>query len=171
MAERSILTIDIGTSSTKTALWDDSGRLLAEASAAYALRRPEPLWAEIDGDVWWDAVGSTVRQVIATAGVDARDVAGVGVDGVGWTLLPVDRAANPLFPALIWLDRRAEVETVQLNARPDAEQMVHLVANPIDSAYITPKLLWLKRHHPAVFEAAHQFLTCSGFITARLTGA
>ena len=37
-------------------------------------------------------------------GVDPREVVGIGVDGVGWTLLPVDEAINPLAPAMIWLD-------------------------------------------------------------------
>ncbi len=167
---RYILTIDVGTSSTKTALWDDSGAVVAEASATYALHRPDPLWAEIDGDVWWQAVCSTVKQVVGRGGIDPRDVAGIGVDGVGWTLLPVDRSGDPLAPAMIWLDRRADEETRWLNALPEADALVQLDANPIDSAYITPKLLWLKKHRPDVFESAHQFMTCSGFVVARLTG-
>lgn len=170
MAQRYIITIDVGTSSTKTALWDDSGMLVAETSAAYALHRPAPLWAEIDGDVWWQAVCATVQQVIAAGGIAARDVAGVGVDGVGWTLLPVDREVNALYPALIWLDRRADDETRWLNALLDADRLVHLAANPLDAAYITPKLLWLKHHHPEIFDTTYKFLTCSAFITARLTG-
>lgn len=171
MAHRYVVTVDVGTSSTKTALWDDAGNLVAEASSAYALRRPDPLWAEIDGDVWWQAVCNTIRQVIAQSGVNPRDVAGIGVDGVGWTLLPVDRNGDPLHPAMIWLDRRAEEETRWLKALPDADKLVELTANPIDSAYITPKLLWLKKHRPDVFEAAYQFLTASGFIVARFTSA
>ncbi len=170
MANRYIITVDVGTSSTKTALWDDAGLLVAETSQAYTLHRPDPLWAEIDGDVWWQATCDTIRQVIGRSGVTAHDIAGIGVDGVGWTLLPVDRSGDPLHPAMIWLDRRAEDETRWLKALPDADKLVDLVANPIDAAYITPKLLWLKNHQPDVFEAAHQFLTASGFIVARFTG-
>jgi xylulokinase len=165
-----ILTIDVGTSSAKTALWDESGAVVAEASASYALHRPEPLWAEIDGNVWWQAVCSTVREIVARGGIDPRAVAGIGVDGVGWTLLPVDRDARPLAPAMIWLDRRANAETRWLQSLPNADSLVDLDANPLDSAYITPKLLWLRAHQPDVFESAHSFLTCSGFITAKLTG-
>ncbi len=170
MAHRYIITVDVGTSSTKTALWDDAGLLVAETSQAYTLHRPDPLWAEMDGAVWWQAVGSTIRQVIAHSGIHPRDVAGIGVDGVGWTLLSVDRNGNPLHPAMIWLDRRAEDETRWMKALPDADKLVDRVANPIDAAYITPKLLWLKNHQPEVFEAAHRFLTASGFIVARFTG-
>lgn len=165
-----ILTVDNGTSSTKTALWSLDGTLLAEASASYPLSRPQPVWAEIDAELWWQAAVSAIRAVIAKSGIDPRQVRGIGVDGISWTLLPVDENANPLYPAVIWLDRRAEEEAAALRDQPFAAQMVALSANPIDPAYITPKLLWLQKHAPRVFEAAHCFLTSSGFLTARLTG-
>jgi xylulokinase len=170
MKHRYILTLDVGTSSTKTALWDEEGRIIAQAAYDYALHRPDPLWAEIDANVWWKAVCSTCAEVTAKAAINPRDIAGIGLDGVGWTLIPVDRQAHPLYPAIIWLDRRADEETRWLNALPNADELVGLVANPIDSAYITPKLLWLKRHQPEIFESAHRFLTASGFLVARLTG-
>lgn len=165
-----IVTVDNGTSSTKTVLWTDEGVPVAEAEQAYSLQRPHPLWAEMDANVWWDAVCSTIRQVMSKSGVEPADVVGVGVDGIGWTLLPVDRECNPLAPAMIWLDRRAEEEAEWLRNLAQANDLVNLAANPLDSAYITPKILWLKEHRSDVFAAAHKFMTASGFIVARLTG-
>lgn len=170
MAARYIITIDVGTSSTKTALWDEVGQLLAEASSHYALHRPSPLWAEIDANLWWRAVCDTTREVLARSSVHPSDVAGIGVDGVGWTLIAVDRNGDPLTPAMIWLDRRAQAETDWLNNLPASAHFIELDANPIDPAYITPKLLWLKQNQPAIFDEAHCFVTASAFITARLTG-
>ncbi len=170
MAQQYILTVDVGTSSTKTAVWNSTGTVLAEALAAYALHRPEPLWAEIDANIWWQAVCDTIRQVLAQADVNPHDVAGVGVDAVSWTLIPVDEAANPLAPAMIWLDRRAEEETAWLNGLPEAHHFVNLVANPIDAAYITPKLVWLRQNHPQIFATAYKFLEATGFIVACFTG-
>jgi xylulokinase len=170
MATRHILTVDVGTSSTKTALWTETGQLIAQASAGYSLHRPEPLSAEIDGDVWWQAVCGTIQTVLTTGGVDPALIAGIGVDAVGWTLIPVDRAGNPLHPAMIWLDRRAEQETNWLKSLPDADSLIILNANPLDAAYITPKLIWLKKNHPDIFNSAHKFLEATGFIVSRFTG-
>ncbi len=167
---RYIITIDQGTSSVKTALWDETGRTLAETSQAYTLSRPEPVWAEIDANVWWAAICATVREAVANSGIDPHEVAGVGVDGIGWTLVPVDRNIEPLYPAMIWLDRRAEQETQWLKNLSEADQLIDLAANPIDPAYITPKLLWLKNNRPEIFNATYKFLTASGFLVARLTG-
>lgn len=170
MSRRCILAFDIGTSATKTSLWSADGELLASASFAYTLHRPDPLSAEIDAHVWWQAVCTTSQQVVAAAAIAPGDVAGIGVDAVGWTPIPVDRGGDPLFPALIWLDRRAQVEAQQVSERADADDLIRLSANPLDAAYITPKLLWLQAHHPRIFEATACFLTASGFIVAAMTG-
>lgn len=165
-----IVTVDQGTSSTKTALWDAEGDLVSEATASYELERPKPLWAQIDAERWWDACCSSIRAVLAQAGVRSKDVAAVAIDGIGWTLVPVDDGLRPLMPAMTWLDRRAEAEAAELRASADAEWLVGLAANPLDAAYITPKLTWVRRHRPDVFAATRWFLTASGFLVARLTG-
>lgn len=165
-----LITLDVGTSSTKTALWTDNGNMLAEAEYAYPLHRPDPLWAEIDPALWWQAICATVQAVIADIRIDPTMVAGIGVDAVSWSPIPVDEQVKPLHPAMLWLDRRAEAEAQWLNAQPNIDQLVHLAANPVDAAYITPKLRWLKHHHPQVFDATYRFLEATGYIVARLTG-
>jgi xylulokinase len=164
-----IVGVDVGTSSTKTALWRADGVLMAEAVEEYPLHRPCPSWAEMNAMDWWNAACQTIQRVLVQSGINKDDIAGVGVDGLGWALVPVNAAGEPLYPAMIWLDRRAEAEAAWLRALPEADELVDLVANPLDAAYITPKILWLKKYEPAVFSATHKFLTSSGFIVQRLT--
>lgn len=170
MTSQFIITVDVGTSGTKTSLWTDAGELVSHASSTYNLNRAEPLWAEIDGDTWWQAVCETIKSVLVKSEVDPASIAGIGVDGVGWTLIPVDSAGDPLRPAMIWLDRRAEEETTWLKSLPEAGEFVNLDANPLDAAYITPKLIWLKKNQPDIFNSAYKFLEATGFIVSRFTG-
>jgi sugar (pentulose or hexulose) kinase len=167
---RHVLTLDQGTSALKAALWTEGGRVVAEATAGYQLERPAPDWAEIDPERWWAALTDASRAVLAKGGVTAEAIAAIALDGIGWTLVPVDRALQPLVPAMTWLDRRAEAEAAGLRARADAAALVDLVANPLDAAYITPKLAWLRAHRPDSFAATRWFLTASGYLVARLTG-
>ena len=169
-APTALLTLDNGTSSTKAALWSLDGQVLAESTQPYELNRPQPTWAEIDAELWWQAACRAIHDVLARSRIDPRQVRAVALDGISWTLLAVDDAARPLYPALIWLDRRAEEEAARLRALPSANRLVDLSANPLDPAYITPKLAWLRDHQPRIFEQAACFLTASGFLTARLTG-
>ncbi len=151
-------------------MWTLDGRVLAKATENYLLERPQPTWAQIDANLWWQAACRASQAVLSQSGVNGQAVRAVAVDGISWTLVAVDRALHPLAPALIWQDRRAEMEAEELKASSMGDRLVQLSANPLDPAYITPKLLWLKRHAPAVFEATHCFLTASGFLTACLCG-
>lgn len=170
MASQYILKVDVGTSSTKTSLWDQGGTTIAEVTAANQVNRPAALHAEIDGNQWWQTVVQSIRQVISQSGADPADIVGIGIDGIGWALVPVDRNGNPLAPVMIWLDRRASEETAWLNSLPDADYLVNLAANPIDEAYIAPKMVWLRKNQPQIFDAAYQFLGATGFIVAHFTG-
>jgi xylulokinase len=170
MAHQYILTIDVGTSGTKTAVWDECGRTVCETTIANPLYRPEPVIAEIDGNLLWQVVCQSIRQVVSQAGIQSEDIVGIGVDGVGLALAPVDRNVSPLAPVTIWLDRRASDETAWLRNLPEAQHLINLVANPLDESYVTPKLVWLQKNHPEIFENTYKFLGSSGYIVARLTG-
>ena len=50
-----------------------------------------------------------------------------------------------------------------------SQVLINLSANPIDAAYLTPKLIWLKKNQPDIFDAAHKFLEATGFIVAKFT--
>ena len=143
---------------------------VAEATEAYPLDRPAPTWAEIDPARWWTALCRATAAVLAQAGVAPSDVRCVALDGIGWTLVATDDAFRPVAPAMTWLDRRAEAEAAALRARPDAASLVELAANPIDAAYLAPKVAWLAGHRPAAFAATRWLLTASGLLVARLTG-
>lgn len=164
------LGIDIGTSSLKAGLWSDDGRLAAQASRSYATERQYPTWAEQNPLDWWQALIATTQEILQTSGVRAGNIAGIGIDSMGWTFVPVDKAGEPLYGALTWQDRRATAEAADLRARSDADRFVQLCANPLDEAYSTAKIQWLKNHHPDVYAQTDQFLMCSSFLVRKLTG-
>ena len=156
MQHRYILALDIGTSSTKAVLWTDDGMPVAQATKEYSLQRPHASWSEIDALAWWRAVCLTAHQVLAQAGVAGDQVVGIGVDGLGWTMVPVDQRGSPLCPAMIWLDRRAEAEADWLRRLPNGEALVDLVANPLRRVVhyaqaalaATPQTGHLRSHRP-----------------------
>ncbi len=170
MSHKYILSIDVGTSSTKTTLCNELGDIIVDSTIANPLNRPDPVIAEVDGEIWWQVVCQTTNNVINQSNINPADIAGIGIDGVGLALVPVDENIHPLAPVSIWLDRRANVETEWLRKLPQYEYLLNLVANPIDESYVTPKLLWLQTHLPQVFENTHKFLSSAGFIAARFTG-
>ena len=76
-----LLGIDVGTSATKTVLFDEKGTVIASASQEYPLYQPENGWAEQKPEDWRDAVLKTIKEVVSQSGVDKDAVKGIGISG------------------------------------------------------------------------------------------
>ncbi|NMB95305.1 MAG: xylulokinase, partial [Clostridiaceae bacterium] len=74
-----LLGIDVGTSGTKTVLFDENGNALASALAEYPLYQPENGWAEQEPEDWWKAACNTITEVIKKSGINSIDIKGIGI--------------------------------------------------------------------------------------------
>jgi ribulokinase len=106
-----VIGVDIGTQSTKAVLVDLEGKIVAQHSSAYHPDTPKPLWAEQWPSVWLDAVKATIKACAEKAlakGVSKADIKAVCISSLyGGSGIPVDAEMRPLYPCLIWMDRRA----------------------------------------------------------------
>ena len=159
------LGIDIGTSSVKAVLVDDNDRVVAQASAALTVERPQTLWSEQDPESWWRA---TVEAVRALPEKERRAVKAIGLSGQmhGATLL--DSADKPLRPAILWNDGRSEEECFELERlEPHSREITGNLAMP---GFTAPKLLWVKRHEPDIFRRTQSVLLPKDYVRLKLTG-
>jgi xylulokinase len=166
-----LLGIDVGTTSVKAAVYDVAGTRLAGAGREYRLHHPAPDRVEIDPATWWEAAVAAVREALATPGVAAGAVAAIGVSSQGESVTAVDAAGRPLAPALVWLDNRAMAEARELAAAFPPDVVYERTGVPdINPTWTGAKLLWLRRHEPALFAKAARFLLAEDVLVHRLTG-
>ena len=144
---------------------------MASAHASYPTARPSPLYAEQDPRDWWRAACACVAQILSGGAVTAADIAAVGIDGMSWSCALIDEAGDVLMPAMIWMDRRSGDEARSLAETYGADRLLRKCGNPVDAAYVTPKLKWLVAHEPALYRRIHAVLQCNAYIAYRLTGA
>jgi len=170
MERRLLLGIDLGTSGCKIAVFDFDGNVVAHHTSHYRTFYPDKDHVEQDANEWWDAVCKGIRNVLSNNDVIAGEIAGIGVDGTSWACLPVDKEGNPLCRAMLWLDRRATRQAEQMKEKLGEERLVALSGNPVDAAYIVPKILWLKQNRPDVYNKSYKFLQSNAFIVYKLTG-
>lgn len=166
-----VIGVDIGTQSTKALLMSTEGTILAQASAAYQVDQPRPMWAEQWPDVWLEAVYKATSTAVARSKVPASEISAICVSSLyGGSGIPVDSDIKPLHPCLIWMDRRAneEVEWVQQNV--DIEQLQRITGNGVDSYYGYTKMLWLKRNRPEVWARTRYLLPPNSYVHYHLTG-
>ncbi len=164
-----LLGVDIGTSSTKGVLVTTSGRVVAGAQRAHQISLPRPGWAEVDAErLWWGDVQAVCRTLTEAA---PGPIAGVAVSGVGPSLVLCDADLKPLRPAILYgIDTRASEEIALLARRYGPDAILTNCGKHLTSQALGPKLEWVRRHEPDVWEAARGWYGCPSYITAKLTG-
>ena len=158
MKRELILAVDQGTSGLKLTVFDSEGSVVAERTRTYVTDFPQEGYAQQDAEGWWIHACEGIRDILGSADIHPSEIKGIGVDGTSWALIPVDSAGRVLYPAMIWLDRRAAEEALWMKETIGEETLVAFSGNPVDAAYITPKMLWFKNHEPELYGATHKFL-------------
>ena len=160
--------IDIGTASSKGVLVTADGEIVARASRAHDTSTPRSGWVEHDADgVWWADFLALTRELTATG----HRVLGLAVSGIGPVLLPADSAGKPLRPAILYgVDTRTTEEIGELTGELGAGEILRRGGTPLSSQAVGPKLRWLARHEPEVYERTELLLMASSYLVHRLTG-
>ena len=165
------LGIDIGTSGTKALVMDARAKVLATATGEHAISAPRPGWSEQDPANWWQATVRAVRQAIAKAGVDGRQVAGIGLSGQMHGLVILDRGGKVLRPSIIWNDQRTAREAAEIEAAVGGKKkLIALVGNVAQTSFTLTKLLWVRRNEPKIYDKIAHMLLPKDYIRLRLTG-
>ncbi|MDY7786340.1 FGGY family carbohydrate kinase [Burkholderia ubonensis] len=138
-----LLGIDLGTGSVKLVTLDPAGVERAVASEPYALASPQPGWAEIAPQAWWDAL---VRAAARLPADERAQVAAIGFSGQMHGVVLIDAAGRAVRPALLWPDTRA-ARLAGAADWPDAP-------NPVAPGMAGPLLRWVAASEPAALRAA-----------------
>jgi xylulokinase len=143
--------IDIGTTGTKTVLFDVSGGIVAEASRETTLFSPKPGFAEADTAQWLTNVIDSIREVRSLSGIGSGDVDAVAVSGMVPAVVPIDGRGTALRRAILQNDARAHHEIGQLAAALADVDLVSLTGSALTQQSVAPTVVWLAHHEPAVY--------------------
>ncbi|MBP7002940.1 FGGY family carbohydrate kinase [Amaricoccus sp.] len=158
--------IDIGTQSLKAVVTDAGLAPLGAGAARYRASYPAAGRAEQDPGLWLAALGPAIAAALRAAGVSAREVGAVGIAGQLDGCVGVTAAGEPVGPAILWSDRRAEAEVAGIDAG-----LVHARAGLVcDPTHMGAKIRWAMRHLDRAGEVARWHQPVS-FVVERLTGA
>ncbi|MEV7090714.1 FGGY-family carbohydrate kinase [Streptomyces sp. NPDC093085] len=161
-----LLAIDLGTESARVAVYAADGTQLGLSRSGYPTAFPHPGRAEQDPEQWWSAVVTATRAALAEAGTPP--VAGVAVATTASTVAVLDAAGRPLRPALLWMDSRASAESDR-TAR-SGHPVLRYAGGSDAVEWLVPKAMWLARHEPGVYRAAHHITEAVDYLVWRLTG-
>ena len=157
--------IDIGTTSVKTAVFNEALEQKLSLTADYTLDAHGDI-VEFDGEKYWDIVKSEIEKVKSEHSVDA-----LAVDTQCETLILTDEDGNPVRPAIVWLDNRATKEAEIITEHFGHKRVYEVTGQPeITATWPACKLLWVKRNEPEIWAKTKKVFLLEDWILYKMTG-
>ncbi len=167
----SLLGIDVGTGGTRAVLIDSRGRVLTSATAEHApMSSPHIGWAEQSPEDWWRAACQAIKACLSK-GSPADEVTAIGLTGQMHGLILLDENDQVVRPAIIWCDQRTEEECREITNQVGAKRLIELTANPALTGFTLPKIWWVRKHEPELWQRVRSLMLPKDYIRFRLTGA
>lgn len=165
-----LLSIDAGTTSLKVGLFTTDGNCLGVERQEYQLDTPTVERAQLNPYIYWQACVTTIHKLIASTGIKPGKILAVSVSSQGETTIAIDAKGETIYPAIVWLDNRAELQAKKL-AEPFANCVYEHTGIPeIIPTWSACKILWLKENEPDIFSKANTFLLVQDYIIFRMCG-
>ena len=150
-----ILSLDEGTTSARSALYDEQGLAVGMESIPIACRYPRPGWVEQDALEIWRAQIESARQVLAKARVKASAIVACGITNQRETTVVWDRiTGEPVAPAIVWQCRRTAEFCSGLAASSQAKIITAKTGLVIDAYFSASKIRWILEHVPGLKQRA-----------------
>jgi len=164
-----ILGIDLGGSSSKATLIDESGAVVSTSTKEYASFSPYEGWLEQDADEVVEAAMFNIRACLSDPAAQEGQVAAVAVDAATHMAVLCDQNDQPLRRFIHWSDSRSSRESKEL-LQEYGEVLSSRTVNRIGTAWTLPQLLWLKRNEPEVLEKTTRIYFLKDYVRHKLTG-
>ena len=166
-----LLTLDLGTTLYKVALFDRDGRMLHVERTAPRITHPQPTWSELDPKAFLQCIIDAVGRLRGAAGDDWNHVCAVSFATQANSFTIIDAANRPLTPLILWPDQRAAEMRDKLAAIASMPEFRKTTGMPRFGPLLgLAKLLWLRRHRPDVIAGARRFCYLSDYLTLLFTG-
>ncbi len=143
---------------------------MATANHPYATAEPQPGYKEQDPRDWWNAVIQGIREVLGV--VPNASVLAIGIAGYVSSLTFLDAENKPLRPSIRFQDQRAFAEVDRLYESFSRAELAQLLGIDLPPAptWPLPRLLWMRKHEPAVLDRTRYLLQAKDYINLQLTG-
>ncbi len=169
--ERYLLGLDVGTSSLKTAIIDENGRMISKATVEYEPMFLQPGWQEISASEIWNAIMTGLKEMITEGGVDPARISGIGISCLCPGLVALGENGEVLQDPIIYSDRRSVEEAEIIKQSVGEDHLFYITANRCMSGAMSgTSMLWIKNHRPDIYEKTKYFGHINTMIGVWLTG-
>lgn len=168
MLQKYLIGVDLGTSGTKTALYQIDGTLVAEANREVPIYYPKVGVVEQENNDFYQTAAETVRECLEGSGVDPRKVAGIGFDSQMAGIGSIDGDYKPATRFDSWLDMRCQPYIEQMER--DAGDRITELTGCAPTCDAGPKILWWQNERPEEYGRIAKFVTPAAYVAGSMAG-
>jgi xylulokinase len=165
-----VIGCDVGSQGTNAALYGADGTLVASVYEAYDVAFPHPGWAEQDPRLWTAALHATIGRLLRQVPEGPSAVKGLSFGSQLDGMVLCDAKGEPLRPAMIWMDRRAEAQAAALAGRVSRADFYRHVGANLDSSHAVFKAMWVRDQQPEVFAEAAGIMPPGSYVLREAAG-
>lgn len=165
-----LIGVDIGTSGTKTVVFDLQGNTIGSSLYEYPMYQPKMGWAEQEPEDWWKATYMSIAQVLKKTGINKSDIKGIGLSGQMHGMVLLDKSNKVLRPAIIWCDQRTQKQCDKIMDIIGRKRLIEITANPALTGFTAGKVMWVKDNQPEIYEKIKKILLPKDYVRYMLTG-
>jgi len=175
MPSHYILSLDQGTTSSRSMVFDKQGNIISMAQKEFQQIFPQPGWVEHDAEEIWSTQFGTMAEAIAKANIKMKQIAAIGITNQRETTVVWERSTGkPICNAIVWQDRRTAAFCDELKAANLGEMIKEKTGLVIDAYFSASKLKWILDQVPGAREKAENgelaFGTIDSWLVWKLTG-
>ena len=156
--------VDIGTTSTKSIIFDLSGNMISKASREYPITSPRQDYKEQNPRELLKAVIDTLWESISISGIDAKDIKFISFSSMMHSIIAVDENGAELTQCIIWADNRSAEYADAYRRSGKGRELYLRTGTPTHPMSPFYKLLWLKNYEPKIFNKAHKFISIKEYV-------
>ena len=139
-----ILSIDQGTTSSRAIIFNEKSEILSVAQQEFTQFFPEDGWVEHDPEEIWQSTLSVSRECIEKLGVQASEIAAIGITNQRETTIIWDKlTGQPIYNAIVWQDRRTAEFCTELEERGFGQVVTKKTGLLLDAYFSATKVRWL----------------------------
>ncbi len=144
MADKFVMAIDQGTTSSRAIIFDHSGRIVSVGQKEHEQIFPRAGWVEHNPIEVWDNVRAVVAEALASASLNAANMAAVGITNQRETTVVWDRVTGePVYNAIVWQDTRTAKIVDDLGGAQGQDKYKARVGLPLATYFSGPKVKWI----------------------------
>ena len=175
MPTQYILSLDQGTTSSRSMVFDHKGNIVSIAQKEFRQIFPSPGWVEHDADEIWSTQFGTMAEALAKANTTMKQIAGIGITNQRETTVVWERSTGkPVYNAIVWQDRRTAAYCDELKAKGHAKKIQEKTGLIIDAYFSATKLKWILDNVPGARNKAEKgelaFGTIDTWLVWKLSG-